>query len=231
MGCQRYSSVIQGWMLSRRRTASRPLTCRVVPNTTTCSTPGFPRNWSATACRFFPRHLPRGQSGACAPPRPRCPGQQVAVGDVGQFRAALRLIHVMRGDEHGQPLGRQLVNLLPKIAPRLRVHPGGRLVQQQQLRLVNQTRRQRQPLLPAAGKRAGQLPAAGGHRQALQTPLHGGLAIGHFIQPGDEIQILLNGQVLVKTEPLRHVARVLFDLGRLLQNIVAQTSARCRRPA
>jgi hydroxyacyl-ACP dehydratase HTD2-like protein with hotdog domain len=52
------------------------------------------------------------------------------------------------------------MDLIPEIAARLRIHARGRLVQQQQLRVVQQTGREREALLPAAGERAGQLIAA-----------------------------------------------------------------------
>ena len=78
--------------------------------------------------------------------------------------AALGFVHVMRGDEKGEPLGGELMDLFPKIAPRLRIDARGRLVEQEQLRLVNEAGGEREPLFPAAGKLAGELllPAARG---------------------------------------------------------------------
>jgi hypothetical protein len=90
------------------------------------------------------------------------------------------------------------VNLLPEIAPRLRVHAGGRLVEQQQLRLVNQAGRQREPLFPAAGKRAGQLPPPLDHAEPFQTFFHGRFALRQLVKPRDEIQVFLDGQILVE---------------------------------
>jgi hypothetical protein len=51
------------------------------------------------------------------------------------------------------------VHLLPELAPRLRVDARGRLVEQQQLGLVQHARGEREALLPAAGQRAGELVA------------------------------------------------------------------------
>ena len=83
--------------------------------------------------------------------------QQLAVGDVGDLVAALGLVHVVRGDEHGHAFGGQLVDLVPELAPRLGVDAGGGLVEQQQLGLGQDAGAERQALLPAARQLAGQL--------------------------------------------------------------------------
>ena len=78
-------------------------------------------------------------------------GQQPPIGDVGDPVAALGLVHVVGADQHGHArFGGEPVDLVPELAPRLRVDACGRLVQQQQLGLVQDGRGQRQPLLPAA---------------------------------------------------------------------------------
>ena len=86
--------------------------------------------------------------------------QQLAVGDVGDLVAALGLVHVVGGDQHGHALGGELVDLAPELAPRLGVDAGGRLVEQQQLGLGQDAGAERQALLPAAGQLARQLPLA-----------------------------------------------------------------------
>ena len=44
------------------------------------------------------------------------------------------------------------LHLAPQVAPRLRIEPGGGLVEKQDLRLVDQRHRQQQALLLPAGK-------------------------------------------------------------------------------
>ena len=83
--------------------------------------------------------------------------------------AALGLVHVVRGDQEGQALAGELVDLLPEIAARLRIDAGGRLVEQQQLRLVNHAGRQGQALFPAAGKLAGKLVPPLGQAEPLEA--------------------------------------------------------------
>ena len=48
------------------------------------------------------------------------------------------------------PLVGERMDFVPEVAPRLRVDAGGRLVEQQQLGLVQRRRGQREALLPAA---------------------------------------------------------------------------------
>jgi hypothetical protein len=81
--------------------------------------------------------------------RHRAVPQQPAIQDVGEAVAAFGLIHVVRGDEEGQPFGSELMNLFPEVAASLGINAGSRLIEQQQPRLVNQARGQRHPLLPA----------------------------------------------------------------------------------
>ena len=83
--------------------------------------------------------------------------EQHAIGDVGDLVTALGLVHVMGGDQHGQALRRQRVDLVPEFAPRFRIDAGGRLVEQQQLRAGQGAGAEREALLPAAGKLAGEL--------------------------------------------------------------------------
>ena len=69
--------------------------------------------------------------------------------------AAFGLIHVVRGDEECEPLGGEDVDVFPKIAPRLWVHAGGWLVEQQEFWLMDEARGEREALLPSAGKLTG----------------------------------------------------------------------------
>src|SRR5438552_12746162 len=57
---------------------------------------------------------------------------------------------VMGGDQHGQPVRRERVYLIPEFAPRLGVDAGGRLVEQEKLRIRQRAGAEREPLLPAA---------------------------------------------------------------------------------
>lgn len=82
--------------------------------------------------------------------------------------APLHLIHIMGGNQNGEAAICQPMNFIPEITPRLGVHTRGWLVQQKQFRLVHDAGGKRQPLLPAARKRARQLAAARGEAQFIQ---------------------------------------------------------------
>ncbi len=79
------------------------------------------------------------------------------LGEIDDALAALRLVHVMGRDQHGEAFGGHVVDQVPEFAARLGVDAGGRLVEQQQFRLVQHAGGQRQALLPAARE----LPASG----------------------------------------------------------------------
>ena len=68
--------------------------------------------------------------------------------------AALRLVHVVRRDEDRRPARDEREQVLPEIAPALRIDGARRLVEQQELRLVQRRGAEREPLALAAGERA-----------------------------------------------------------------------------
>ena len=142
----------------------------------------------------------------------RAARHQPAIGDVGDLVAALGLVHVMGGDEHGDALRGQRVDLVPEGAPRLGVDARGRLVEQQQLRLVQHAGRKRQALLPAAGQRARQLVLARGEAQPLERLVHHLAQVAQAVEPADELEVLADGQVFIEAEALRHVAGLRLDL-------------------
>ena len=80
----------------------------------------------------------------------RARGEQGAVGNIGEAVAALGLVHVVRRDQDGDTGAREAVDFLPKITPSFRVYAGGRFVEQQQSRLMQQAGGEREALLPAA---------------------------------------------------------------------------------
>src|SRR5258708_6011768 len=96
----------------------------------------------------------------------------------------------MRRDEKREPFGSELVNLLPEIAARLRVHTGGGLVEQEQLWLMNKARGEGEPLLPATRKLPRKLLLPPGEAKLLDAVLHDLLATLHSIHARHEVQVL-----------------------------------------
>src|SRR5262249_4339136 len=134
--------------------------------------------------------------------------------------------HVVGADENGDALAREVVDHLPELAARVRIDTRGRLVEQQQLRLVRHAGGERQPLLPAAGERAGQLVLAALEAEALDDRLGARRQRPDAVHAADEFEVLAHRQVLVEAEALRHVADAPLDLGGLRADVEAEALAR-----
>ncbi len=123
------------------------------------------------------------------------------------------------------PSRRHGVDLVPEIAPRLGIDAGGGFIEQQELRLMQQAGGERQALLPAARQRARQLVAAVVQAEPLQRRLDPLVAAVEAEDPRGELQVFLDGQVLVEPELLRHIADVALDFVGLLDDVVAKAGA------
>ena len=80
--------------------------------------------------------------------------------------------------------------------------------------IVNQAGGQGQALFPAAGELARELLPAIRQSKSLEAFLDRLPALGHPIDAGDEVEVLLDGQVFVEAEALGHVTDLALDLGR-----------------
>ena len=151
--------------------------------------------------------------------------QQHAIGDVGDLVTALGLVHVMGRDQHGEPFRRERMDLVPELAPRLGIDAGGRLVEQQKLRVGQRAGAEREPLLPAARQLARELLLAPGEPEPLDHRARRRARIGEPIEPRDEFEVLAHREVLIEAEALRHVADVALDLVGLGADVVAEAGA------
>src|SRR5208337_439441 len=71
--------------------------------------------------------------------------------------ASFRFVHVVGRDKRGQSLAGHVVDQVPELATCFGVNSRCRLVEQQELWLVQDTSGEREPLLPAARKLSSQL--------------------------------------------------------------------------
>src|ERR1035438_8558353 len=86
-------------------------------------------------------------------------GDQLPVENEGEAITLLGLVHVVRRDEDRHPArGRELVNQVPEEAPALRVDAAGRLVEEEELWLVEEGRRERDALALARREVLRELP-------------------------------------------------------------------------
>ena len=85
----------------------------------------------------------------------RADRDQPALADDAQPVAVFRLVHEMAGDQHGDAGVGQRADARPELAARQRIDAGGRFVEEQDVRPVQQRRGQRQALLQAERQFAG----------------------------------------------------------------------------
>ena len=138
--------------------------------------------------------------------------------------ATLGLVHVRRADDDGHSLKQEVGQDVPELPPRDGIDAGGGFVEQQQIGLVDQGTGQGEFLLHTAGEPIGaavaELGQAGEVQQALGpcAPLRS----VHLVQVGEEGQVLIDAEVAVQAELLRHVADAGLDGLRLGAQVVAQ---------
>jgi hypothetical protein len=112
----------------------------------------------------------------------------------------LGLVHVVGGQHQGHALVLEPVQPVPQHVPGLRVQSGGRLVQQQDLRVVDQRPGDRQPALHAAGQRfdlvLGPVGQLGEVQQLLDLgPQH---PLGNAEVPAVDVEVLPDGEFQIE---------------------------------
>ena len=121
------------------------------------------------------------------------------------------LLHVGGGhqDAHAGPGGPHAVQQLPELPPRQRVDARGRLVQDEEVGIVDQRAAQAQLLLHAPGELPGGPAGEGRQPRGLQQGGDPPLALQAAVpeQPPEEVDVLEHRQrrVQVLAQPLRHV--------------------------
>ena len=121
------------------------------------------------------------------------------------------LLHVggRNQDAHARPVGPDAVDQLPELAARQRIDAGGRLVEDQQVGVVDQGADQAELLLHAAGQLAGRPVGEAPQPDAVQQLGDAALGLGtaEAEQPGEEVGVLEDRQrrVEVLAQALRHV--------------------------
>ncbi len=116
-------------------------------------------------------------------------------------------------------------DFVPEIAAGLGVDACRRFVEQKQLRLMQETRRERQALLPAARQRAGELFCTVGEAEIVEGLLDALLAVVEPVHARHKIEILADREVLIIRELLRHVADLLLDAAGVAAHVEAEAGA------
>ncbi len=123
--------------------------------------------------------------------------------------AAFRLVQVGGAEQHAHPLfPHQPLDDGPQLAPRHRIDADRGFVQQQQTGRPHQGAGQSEFLFHAAGQASRQPRGEAGQTHHVQQFGVASAPFGgqHPLQVGVQIQVLLDAQVLVQAEALRHVA-------------------------
>ena len=130
----------------------------------------------------------------------------------------LGLFHVMRGQDDRFALGLDRPHQLPEVAAGLGIEAGGRLVEEEDLRVVDQRDGDGKPLLLPAGEFPGL--AAGLFRQLDFRQLLPGIDFA-VIAGGKDVDQFGKRQVLEERRTLKLDADDRFDGVRLLANVAA----------
>ena len=126
----------------------------------------------------------------------------------GDAVAPLGLVQVVGGDDEGDALGGEVVDDRPEAAAGDGIDAARGLVEEDQARVVEQRAGEGQPLLPAAGERPGDEVLLAAEVRHADGPVE---ALGlrrpaQAVDPGEEVEVLPHGQLVVEAEALGHVA-------------------------
>ena len=128
--------------------------------------------------------------------------------------AVLRLLHEVRGDDDGHALLGQRGDAPPELATRQRIDTAGRLVEEQDLRLVQERCRHRQTLLDSrlatAPLRAA--PVSSSNCSSARSHALCEEPAAQAVRAAEELEVLAHAEVAVERELLRHVADALRGL-------------------
>jgi hypothetical protein len=139
--------------------------------------------------------------------------QHIALVQQHDVIALLGFIEIGGAHQHGDILAAQQFDDAPEFTPRNGIDPDCGLIEQQQPRRAQQGAGQPQLLLHAAGKRPRAPMRKRAERGELEQLVETLLPLCGFqaLQIGIEVEILLNGEVFIKTKALRHVADHLLN--------------------
>src|SRR5215470_13315108 len=127
--------------------------------------------------------------------------------------ATLGFVHVVRGDEESDAVTGEFEEQIPQLTARDRIDTCGRLVEEEEFRFVKHGAAERKALLPAAGKFSGKTSRVRTEAIELNDFVHAALQFvwRKAVDTAVKREIFENGQVVIETEILGHVADALAD--------------------
>ena len=165
--------------------------------------------------------------------RRRVHGEEAPMVHEGHAAAALRLVEVGRAHDDGDALFQHLVEDSPEIAAGHRIDSVGGLVEEDDVRLMDQRTGEAELLLHASRELVREPALEGPEAAEVEEPPHSrrALRLGHLEEISVEVQILQHGQVPVEPESLGHVGDAALDpLGLLTQRAAGHHRVAGRGP-
>ena len=120
----------------------------------------------------------------------------------------LGLLDVVRGHQDRRPLGAQRVDQRPELGPDLRIEADGRLVEQQQRRVVREPPGEQQAAAHASGELVDGVAAAPLEPRQREAAVYRGRHVLHAVEPGEDGEVVLHRHVHVEVVELRHHAHL-----------------------
>ena len=146
--------------------------------------------------------------------------------------AVFRFVHIVCGDEDRDPAVGSVVDQFPKLPSCGGVDSSGRLVEENDLRLVENRHRKGQFLFPSQRQGAYQCVTFlfEAERMEQRVGFGGDFVRFHAVNTAEQTDILPHLQVFVKREFLAHIADVALDLFAFARDVVAghESFARAR---
>ena len=144
--------------------------------------------------------------------------------------AVLGLVQVVRRDEHRRAGRRQAVDQRPEHAAGQRIDAAGRLVEEHDRRLVEDGAAEGEALAPPAGEIGRPRLLAPAEARHLQHELAARFQPRALdaVNAGEEPDVLIDRQVSIEREPLRHVADAALDAFRIAADVDRRRPSRCR---
>ena len=151
----------------------------------------------------------------------RAEGDELGVIKIADAAAALGFVHVMGGDEKGDPLAGEEENEVPEGAAGDGVDAGGGFIEEDDFGGVDDGAGEGEALFPAAGELAGAAVEVGGDGgEGDDIGEAAGVAVGgEAVDSGVEFDVFADGEVFVEAEALGHVTDALADLGGVLADV------------
>ena len=145
--------------------------------------------------------------GSTAQVRRRVEHQQLAIGQQADVVAERRFADVLGRDEQRAPFARHVAELGPELLAQDRVDAGGRLVEEDVARVVDEGRREGKATLHATRRVAHALaPVVGQLDPVEQLTETLSTAQRQAVHRGVEVQVLPHGQIAEQSGALREVA-------------------------